>query len=81
MKSSMVYATAGLGSISVVGGVAYAVKTLLGIGGNSTGLAFSQDALASPRSVPEPETLLLLAAGLLGFVLWRHRSIGSRLFR
>ena len=64
MKPSIVYATVGLGSISVVGGVAFAVKTVLGLGGFSTGLAFSQNALNSPRSVPEPETLILLAAGL-----------------
>ena len=43
MKPSIVYATVGLGSISVVGGVAYAVKTVLGLGGFSTGLAFSQN--------------------------------------
>ena len=36
MKSSIMYPTAGLGSISFVGGVAYAVKTLLYLGGNST---------------------------------------------
>lgn len=81
MKSSIVYATAGLGGISVVGGVAYAVKTVLGLGGDFTSLGFSQNALDSPRSVPEPETLLLLAAGLIGFALWRHRSIRTRLFR
>ena len=66
------YANAGLGIISFVGEGAYAVKTLLDLGGNSIGLAFSQDALA------EPEALLLLTAGLLGFALWRRTSIGRR---
>ena len=68
MKSSIVYAAAGLGSVSLVGGVAYAVKSVLGLGG-TTGLAFSQNALDSPRSIPEPETFLLLRAGLLGLCI------------
>jgi len=80
MKTAVMYAAVGLGSVSVVG-VGYAIKTVLGLGGNFTGLSFSQNALDSPRSVPEPETFLLLGTGLLALALWRHRSIGSRLFR
>jgi hypothetical protein len=81
MKPAVVYGVAaGLGSISVVG-VGYAVKTVLGLGENSSSFAFAQNAVDSPRSVPEPETVLLLGIALLGLVLWRHKSTAARLLR
>ena len=73
MKFSGIYAAAGLGSISLAA-VSYAGgRIFFGSAGNSTGLALelSQIGIASPQSVPEPETLLLLGAGLLCLLLWR----------
>jgi len=78
MKPFVLYAAAGLGGISVAGTVGYSIRTILGLGGSSTSLALEHSENV-PQSVPEPASLLLLAAVLLASALWHRRSIVTRL--
>ena len=72
MKPFSVPAVVGLGGVSVAA-VGYAAAKIFGLGGNAVGLA-SDHALASPQSVPEPQSLLLLSAGLFALALWARRT-------
>ena len=76
----VVFVAAGLGAASVTAASAYAVKTLLSEGGLFANFAHSQN-FESPRSVSEPESLLLLGAGLLAIAWWRRSAIAARLFK
>ena len=67
MKPFTVLPIVGFGGVAVTA-VGYAAAKIFGLGGNSVGLA-SDNALASPQSVPEPGSLLLLSAGLLTLAL------------
>ena len=81
MKPVGMYTAASLGGISVAA-VGYTVgRIFFGLGGNSTGLALADSRIATAQSVPEPETLLMLGAGLLVLVWWRHKSIARGLLR
>ena len=79
MKPVGMYTVASLGGISVAAVGYTAARILLGLGGKSTDLALADSQIATAQSVPEPETLLLLGAGLLVLAWWRHKSIAGSL--